>query len=210
MTEQTYNQALLELVQAGLSALKQRAAGSNAINTATAESHFLCSWMVQALKERRFAKLVAQDLTRWIREARSKGAGAQLPSLFKRIDNQYSAVLNKTQLGDALQAMLTELEESDWLVILDAEVDTKLKLDSDGRCSLIISVEQYQQRIKEQKIVKPITLYVRADEQLLAQAAAKHGLLISQGDKKASLIKHHKAYQVYPGNRQPALALLLD
>lgn len=166
--------------------------------------------MVQALKERRFAKLVAQDLTHWIREARSKGAGAQLPSLFKRIDSQYSAVLHKTQLGDALQAMLTELEESDWLVILDAEVDTKLKLDSDGRSSLIISVEQYQQRIKEQKIVKPITLYIRSDEQLLAQATAKHGLLISQGDKKASLIKHHKAYQVYPGNRQPALALLLD
>ncbi len=210
MTEQTYNQALLELVQAGLAALEQRSANTSAINTTTAESHFLCSWMVQALKERRFAKLVADDLTHWISIARSMGAGAQLPLMFKRINAQYSAVLNSKHLGDALQAMLTELEQNDWLVILDAEVDTKLKLASDGRNSLIISAEQYQGRIKEHKIIKSITLYVRADEQLLAQAAAKHGLLVSQGDKKSSLIKHHKAYRVFPGNKQPALALLLD
>ncbi|MFT5705379.1 MAG: hypothetical protein ACI8SK_001334 [Shewanella sp.] len=210
MTEQTYNQALLELVQAGLAALEQRSANGNAIKTTTAESHFLCSWMVQALKERRFAKLVADDLTHWISIARSMGAGAQLPLMFKRIEIQYSAVQGAKHLGDALQAMLTDLEQNDWLVILDAEVDTKLKLASDGRNSLIISVDQYQSRIQDHKIIRPITLYVRASEQLLAQAAAKHGLLVSQGDKKSSLIKHHVMYQVFPGNRQPALALLLD
>lgn len=210
MTEQTYNQALLELVQAGLAALEQRATNGNTIKTATAESHFLCSWMVQALKERRFAKLIANDLTQWISDARSMGAGAQLPSLFNRINDQYSAAQSCAHLGDALQALLTHLEQNDWLVILDAKVDTKLKLASDGRHSLIISAEQYQTRIKEQNIVKPITLYVRANEQLLAQTAATFGLLISQGDKKSSLIKHHRAYQIFPDNEQPALALLLD
>lgn len=209
MTEQTYNQAILALAQAGLAALAQRESSSNAINTPAAESHFLCSWMVQALKERRFSKLVAEDLNNWIRDGRSMGAGAQLPNLLSRIEQQYLAAINNSDIGASLQAMLNSLDEEQWLVIVDCEVTTKLKLDSDGRNSLIISVEQYEQHISQGKLLKPVTLYVRGDEQLLAQLAAEHQLLLSPGNKKASLIKHHKAYKLYPNNQQPSLALLV-
>lgn len=51
---------------------------------------------------------------------------------------------------------------------------------------------------------------MRGDEQLLASAACKQGLLLSQGNKKTTLIKHHKAYRLMPGNEQPALALLSE
>ena len=208
MTEQSYNQALVALAQAGLAALKARNDTPGSINTAAAESHFLCNWMVQSLKERRFSKLVAEDLTRWIREGRSKGAGAQLPLLLARIESQYLPAMENAQVGQSLRALIAELEAQDWLVILDCEVSGKLRLDSDGQNSLVISVEQYEQHLVDDKLVKPITLFIRADEQLIAQHAVKHALLLSQGDKKASSIKHHKAYRLYPGNRLPALALL--
>lgn len=210
MTEQTYNQAIIELAQAGLTALAHRTDSPNTINTAAAMSHFICSWMAQALKERRFSKLVADDLSNWIREGRSMGAAAQLPERLTRINTQYLASIDNQQIGESLKAMIEALDEEEWLVILDCEVSGKLKLDSDGRNSLIISVEQYEQHIEAGQLLKPITLYVRSDEQLLARLAAKHQLLLSPGNKKASLIKHHKAYKLYPNNQQPALALLVD
>lgn len=206
----SYNQAIVEFAQAGLAALEERASKANVIKTAAAESHFLCSWMASALKVRQFSKLIAKDLTQWIRDGRSLGAGAQLPSLLTRIDEQYRVAMNNQQLALSLEQFLSELVANDWIVILDEEVTTKLKLDSEGENSLVISVEQYEGRIQGENIIKPITMFVRANEQELAKVAAKHRLLLSQGDKKASLIKHHKAYQLFPNNEQPALALLLN
>ncbi len=206
----TYNQAIVALAQAGLGALEARASNTNSIKTAAAESHFLCSWMAQALKDRRFSKLVANDLTNWIRDGRSKGAGAQLKSLLERIQSQYLAAEQNSVIGASLIKMISELEQDNWLVTIDREVTAKLKLLAEGRNSLVISVEQYKEHIQSGQIIRPVTLYVRSDEQLLAKVAAKHGLLLSQGNKKASLIKYHKVYQVYPNNQQPALALLVD
>lgn len=206
----SYNQAIVEFAQAGLAALEERASKANVIKTAAAESHFLCSWMASALKVRQFSKLIAKDLTQWIRDGRSLGAGAQLPSLLTRIDEQYRVAMNNQQLALSLEQFLSELVANDWIVILDEEVTTKLKLDSEGENSLVISVEQYEGHIQGENIIKPITMFVRANEQELAKVAAKHRLLLSQGDKKASLIKHHKAYQLFPNNEQPALALLLN
>ncbi|WP_028773250.1 DUF2913 family protein [Shewanella waksmanii] len=210
MSAQTYNQAIVELAQAGLSALAERKQSTKAIQTPAAESHFLCSFLVQALKERRFSKLVADDINTWIRNGRSMGAGAQLPALMQRIDKQYLALADSKQLGDKLQAMLAELGEQDWVVIVDCDVDTKLKLDSDGSASLVIDVSQFEQHIDQGEVVKAINIFVRADEQQLAAAAAKHGLLLSQGNKKTSLVKHHKTYVLQPNNQQPALGLLVN
>ncbi|QQO84754.1 DUF2913 family protein [Shewanella algae] len=208
MTEQSYNQALLALTQAGLAALAERNHAAGSIKTPAAESHFLCNWMVQSLKEKRFSKLLVEDLTRWIREGRSLGAGAKLPEVLQRIQAQYLPAINNAAVGQSLQNLIAELQAEGWLVILDFEVSGKLKLDSQGQNSLVISTEQYQQHLLDGKLIKPITLYIRADEQLIAQFAVKHALLFSQGDKKASCIKHHKAYRLYPDNQQPALALL--
>lgn len=200
----SYNQALIEITQAGLAALEERSKSKNVVKTAAAESHFLCNWMVQALKERRFSKLIAKELNQWIRDARSMGAAAQLTSVLQRIESQYLAAEQNQALATSLNAMLNEFRENDWVVILDSEVTTRLKLDSSGQNSLIISNEQYDGHIDGDNLTKAITLYVRANEQELAKAAAKHGLLLSQGNKKASLIKHHKAYGVFPNNQVPA------
>jgi hypothetical protein len=56
--------------------------------------------------------------------------------------------------------------------------------------------------------VKPLTLYVRGDEAGTGTRRPLPSLLLSQGNKKTTLVKHHKAYRLMPGNAQPALALL--
>lgn len=210
MNSQTYNQAVLELARAGLADLTASAQAKKAQRTPAQESHFLCNWMVEALKEKRFSKLVADDLTAWIRMARSQGAGAELKQLLERIVHQYQSVENShVELGTALNAIIAELTQLEWLVFTDTEINTKLKLDADGQSSLVIDVKEFTQHIQDNQLIKPINLYVRADEQLLTQIALSHGLLISQGNKKTSLIKHHKTYQIYPQNQLPALCQLL-
>lgn len=210
MSDISYNQAILIFANAGLAALAGSADTSSSLKTPAGESHFLCSWMVTALKKRSFSKLLADDLTFWIRQARSMGANAELKLLLQKISQQYTYIADKQQgLGLSLKTMLTELEGSNWLTITDQEVTQKLKLNGDGRSSIIISEEQLTQRIVGGELIKPIMLYVRAPEQEFAEIAYKHNLLIGSGKKKTSLIKHHKPYWIWPKNLQPALTVLL-
>lgn len=210
MNSQTYNQAVLELALAGLADLTASAQTKKAQRTSAQESHFLCNWMVESLKEKRFSKLVADDLTAWIRLARSQGAGAELKRLLERIVYQYQSIeTSEPALGTALNAMIETLKQADWLVFTDTEISAKLKLDGDGQSSLVIDAKEFNQHIKDNQLIKPINLYVRADEQTLTRIALSHGLLLSQGNKKTSLIKHHKTYQIFPKNQQPALCQLL-
>ncbi|MGI2257979.1 DUF2913 family protein [Shewanella sp. GXUN23E] len=205
-----YNQAILAMARDGLAALADSALARKQ-PTAAQESHFICSWMADALKKHTYPKSLARDLTIWVRDGRSLGAGAQLKSLLERIVAQYGAVEHQgTMLGSALNAWLDALRASEVLVITDTPVDSKLKLDNDGLPSVIISAPEYQQHIHSGELVKAITLYIRADEAMLAETALAQGLLLSCGDKKASLIKHHKAYRIYPANNQPGLALLIS
>lgn len=210
MNSQTYNQAVLELALAGLADLTASAQTRKAQRTPAQQSHFLCNWMVESLKEKRFSKLVADDLTAWIRLARSQGAGADLKQLLERIVFQYQTVeQSEPTLGTALNAMINTLKQTDWLVFTDTEINTKLKLDGEGQSSLVIDARALAQHIHDGQLIKPINLYVRADEQQLTRIALSHGLLLSQGNKKSSLIKHHKAYRIYPDNQLPSLCLLL-
>lgn len=210
MNSQTYNQVVLELAIAGLADLTASAQTKKAQRTPAQESHFLCNWMVESLKEKRFSKLVADDLTAWIRLARSQGAGAELKHLLERIVYQYQAIeQTEPALGIGLNAMLEELKQAQWLVFTDTDITVKLKLDGDGQSSLVIDAKEFSQHIKDNQLVKPINLYVRADEQQLTRIALSHGLLLSQSNKKTSLIKHHKTYRIYPHNQQPALCQLL-
>lgn len=210
MNSQTYNQVVLELAIAGLADLTASAQTKKAQRTPAQESHFLCNWMVESLKEKRFSKLVADDLTAWIRLARSQGAGAELKHLLERIVFQYQAIeQTEPALGIGLNAMLEELKQAQWLVFTDTDITAKLKLDGDGQSSLVIDAKEFNQHIKDNQLVKPINLYVRADEQQLTRIALSHGLLLSQSNKKTSLIKHHKTYRIYPHNQQPALCQLL-
>jgi hypothetical protein len=207
---QTYNQAMLILAQAGLEALASSASRHKAKRTPAQESHFLCNWMVESLKEKRFSKLVADDLTQWIRDARTQGAGAQLPDLLTRIERQYQVATSKTQgLGDALARLIEAMRGLDWLVITDSDIDTKLKLDGQGQSSLIISAKALNGHIKNSELIKPINLYLRGDENVLAQQALAQGLIVSQGNKKTSLIKHHKTYILTPDNNLAQLCLLI-
>lgn len=210
MSTPSYNHTLLSMATDALDALAQSNAGSSHA-TAAQQSHFLCSWMAQALKDRRYAKCIADDLTVWVRQGRSMGAAANLKSLLERIRNQYSALMQSpTQLGKALADLLDAAAAMDFIVYSDTPIKTKLKLDADGQASIIVCADEYQQHIRDGELIKPITLYVRCEEQALAKLAFDHGLMLTLGDKKASLIKHHKAYKLFPNNALPSLALLTN
>lgn len=210
MTPPTYNQALLEMASQSLAELARTGAQKAGNRTPAQESHFLCTWMADSLKEKRFSRLVMEDLKAWVQLGRTLGAGADLKGLLERIIRQYErAMAEPTGLGGRLAALLAELEATGWLVLTSSEVNAKLRLQSGGQPSLIISASEYQGHIEAGELVKPLTLYVRGDEARLAQAAFSHCLLLSQGNKKTTLVKHHKAYRLVPGNAQPALALLI-
>ncbi|MBT1444430.1 DUF2913 family protein [Shewanella sp. JM162201] len=208
MSTPDYNHTLLAMANDGIAALAASSAGSSHATKAQ-QSHFLCSWMAQALKDRRYAKCIADDLTQWVRLGRSVGAGAELKSLLERISHQYSAAMQApTGLGKRLNALLSAAREADFIIYTDTPIKSKLKLDADGQSSVIICADEFTANINGDELVKPLTLYVRADEQTLAKLAYEHTLLLTLGDKKASLIKHHKAYRLYPHNLLPSLALL--
>lgn len=205
----TYKQAILLMAREGLDALAQSALARKQ-PTPAQESHFLCNWMADALKKKTYPKFLAADLTAWVRDGRSLGAGAQLKQLLQRIVYQYGQLEGDNgALGLALRGWLEQLSADEVLVITDTPVTAKLKLDNDGLPSVIISAPEFAQSLAGDELVKPLTLYIRADEPMLAETALSCGLLLSQGDKKASLIKHHKAYRLYPGNELPSLALLI-
>ncbi|MGY3933062.1 Protein of uncharacterised function (DUF2913) [Aeromonas encheleia] len=211
MTPPNYNQALFDMATQSLAELARTAEQKAGKRTPAQESHFLCTWMADSLKEKRFSRLVMEDLKGWIQQGRTLGAGADLKGLLERIVCQYGrAMAVPEQLGARLATLLAELEEAGWLVFTDSELDAKLRLLSQGQSSLVISASEYQGHIAEGELLKPLTLYVRGDEKQLAQAAFAQGLLLSQGDKKATLVKHHKAYRLVPANAQPALALLAE
>tara|TARA_R110001583_G_scaffold42751_4_gene135906 strand:+ start:4143 stop:4787 length:645 start_codon:yes stop_codon:yes gene_type:complete len=209
MTTETYNQALLTLALAGIEAINTSASQHKSVRTPAQESHFLCNWMVESLKTKRFSKLMADDLTTWISQARSQGAGAQLKRLLTCIADQYQQANNSTiATGAGLKGLLAALTEQKWVVITDTDIDVKLKLGSDGQSSIVISAKQFNQHIVDDKIVKPISMYIRGDEKLVARLALEQGLLLSQANKKTSLIKHHKTYMLMPSNLHPNLCLL--
>jgi hypothetical protein len=43
--------------------------------TPAQESHFLCTWMADFLKEKRFSRLVMEDLKTWVQLGRTLGPG---------------------------------------------------------------------------------------------------------------------------------------
>ncbi|WP_378081773.1 DUF2913 family protein [Aeromonas bestiarum] len=211
MTPPNYNQALLDMATQSLAELARTAEQKAGKRTPAQESHFLCTWMADSLKEKRFSRLVMEDLKGWIQQGRTLGAGADLKGLLERIAFQYARVqADSQQLGTRLAAMLAELESAGWLVFTDSEVSAKLRLQGQGQSSLVISSREYGEHLVQGELVKPLTLYARCDENQLAEAAFRHGLLLSQGNKKTTLVKHHKAYSLVPANLQPALALLAE
>ncbi|MBP8159358.1 MAG: DUF2913 family protein, partial [Aeromonas sp.] len=148
MTPPNYNQALLDMATQSLAELARTAEQKAGKRTPAQESHFLCTWMADSLKEKRFSRLVMEDLKGWIQQGRTLGAGADLKGLLERIAFQYARVqADSQQLGTRLAALLAELEAAGWLVFTDSEVNAKLRLQGQGQSSLVISSCEYGEHI---------------------------------------------------------------
>ncbi|MGL5949216.1 MAG: DUF2913 family protein [Aeromonas sp.] len=208
-TPMPYHQALLAMARTSLAELARTGAQKASPRSRAQESHFLCTWLADGLKTKRFDRQVKEQLELWIQTARSQGAAADLTGLLERLIAQYDAALAApTALGDKLDALCDELRAQNWHVIRDCALDGKARLPGDGNGSVVICANAQANALAGNELIAPLTLYMRGSEMTLALLAAKHGLLLSQGIKKGSLVKWHHAYRLYPDNAQPALALL--
>ena len=90
---QDYNQALLDMATQSLAELARTAEQKAGKRTPAQESHFLCTWMADSLKEKRFSRLVMEDLKAWVQLGRTLGAGADLKGLLSRIVCQYGRAM---------------------------------------------------------------------------------------------------------------------
>ena len=134
MTPSAYNQALLEMATQSLAELTRTGEQKAGKRTPAQESHFLCTWMAASLKEKRFSRLVMEDLKGWVQLGRTLGAGADLKGLLERIVSQYqNAMANPLQLGSKLANMLAELEQAGGLAGTDRERSERQAAPAIGR-----------------------------------------------------------------------------
>ena len=111
MTPPTYNQALLEMASQSLAELARTGAQKAGKRTPAQESHFLCTWMADSLKEKRYSRLGMEDLKAWVQLGRTLGAGADLKGLLERIIRQYErAMAEPSGQGGLLAALLAHLQ----------------------------------------------------------------------------------------------------
>ena len=126
MTLPAYNQALLEMARQSLAELERTAAQKMSKRTPAQESHFLCTWMADSLKEKRFSRLVMEDLKTWVQLGRTLGAGADLKGLLERVQRQYERAMHEpVQLGSRLADLRLALEGAGWLGFTDSELNTR-------------------------------------------------------------------------------------
>lgn len=208
----SYNQHLLNLVSAGLAALDDAQSKKRSLNNPVAETHFLGSWIVGATKSKEFDRCLAKDLSLWVQESRTKGPNAGFKETFERIKNAYTLIClqsekNLTQV--ALEAILDELTEDDWLIETESVITTKLKLSSSGEKSLVICADGYDKAFSDTDGVleKPLSVYIRNGDEEFIKRMFDRGYLVFAAQSK-SLVKRHNKYIVRPFNLGNRIAIL--
>lgn len=211
-SEQTYNQHMLNLVQTGLTELKQAQAQKRSLQNPRAETHFLGTWIITVLKEKRFDSCLATDLNLWLQESRTLGPKAEFKQRFERIAKVYEQIcqrqtVNLTQF--VLEDILTELDNEGWLLETDVEVTPKMKLSSSGENSLVICTEVYDKAFSDTDGVleSPLSVFIRHGDQAFIDKMFAHGYLVFASNTR-SIVKKHNRYILRPFNQAKKLALL--
>ncbi|MGB5446102.1 MAG: DUF2913 family protein, partial [Psychromonas sp.] len=170
------------------------------------EAHYLGAWVTTAMKNKRFDSIVVPTLQAWQRQARSLGKNAGLKRQFTYLEKCYSEVLDDHKqvqpvYKEQLEKLLAKLNDDEWMVTTDLTVGERLNRHSGGKESLIVCAQQMQSCFDEQGVlIKPISLYVRGNQQKVIDFAfAEHLLLYKTTDYK-SKVKYHGEFIVYPNN----------
>lgn len=210
--DMTYNQHMLKLVTTGLTELAQAQEQKRSLQNPRSETHFLGTWIITALKEKRFDSSLAIDLNLWLQENRTLGHKAEFKQRFEKIAQVYKLVcsretVNLTQF--ILEDILTELDNEGWLLETDMEVTPKMKLSSSGENSLVICEKVYDKAFSDTDGVleSPLSVFIRHGDQAFIDKMFTHGYLVFSSNVR-SIVKKHNRYILRPFNQANKLALL--
>lgn len=201
-----FYQEIYKLVSDGLQELADSQQAGKTPHNPVSETHFLSAWVTKAIKQQRYDHCLAKTLLAWQQQARSMGKNAQLKQQFEHIYQTFSGIprdedVARATTSEQLESLYELLEDADWLVTTEYEVNRKVTHHTDGQASLVVCAKQFKEGISEQgEVIKPISLYVRGDAQFFVDTAYKAGLLMYKVTDYKSKVKYHGEYIIYPHN----------
>ncbi len=210
----SYTKEIKQLAQDALNALQDAKALKKIPSNPITEETFLCRWVAQALKKQRYTSLVNEDLKRWTQQGRSQGKNAKIKEQLTCINSFYNHFFYDTETlfpvtKDQFNEFSASLHQANWKVNTEFEINRKVRVISDGQDSFAVCERALSLSFDEdQKLIKPLSLYLRGNEEWFTQKAYEHKLLLKKITHYKSIVKYHGEYQIWPNNHIDALALI--
>ena len=201
-----FSQEIYTLISSALSDLEASQASGRTPKNTLNEAHFLGAWVTTSIKTKRFDSITVPTLKAWQSKARSLGKNAGLKDQFTYLQSCYNQVLDTNKKVQAvnysqIETLVKQLEDEQWMVNTDLVVGNKLNRHSGGKASLIICEQELLDNFDEQGIlIKPLSLYLRGDLNVLVNYAFEDNLLLHKITDYKSKVKYHGEFIVYPNN----------
>lgn len=201
-----FSQEIYNVIDCALSELTASQATKRTPKNALSEAHYLGAWVTTAMKKKRFDPVVLTTLQGWQRQARSLGKNAGLKKQFIYLQQCYSRILNDDKQVqpvtlEQLNRLYAQLTAKQWMVTTDLVVGERLNRHSGGKDSLIVCAEKTAACFDAQgQLIKPISLYVRGNQQAIIDLAFAENLLLYKKTDYKSKVKYHGEFIVYPNN----------
>jgi len=201
-----FSQEIYKLLNSALTELSDSKTRGKTPNNVLSEAHYLGAWVTTAMKKKRFDSILLATLKNWQRQARSLGGNSKLKEQFTYLIKCYNQVLDDNKEVQSvnikqLNTLYEKLSEDQWMVTTDINVGEKLNRFSGGQASLIVCRDQINNCFDEQgKLIKPLSLYVRGDQQKIVNDAFALNLLLYKKTDYKSKVKYHGEFIIYPEN----------
>ncbi|GLT15935.1 hypothetical protein GCM10007931_29100 [Vibrio algivorus] len=206
-----YSQEIQRVVTSALLELKQQHQSGKLANTPITNTHFLARWVTKSIKSQEFDSCVKDDLIRWQKLSRSKGAGSELLATFERIERLYQHFLPadsepKAIKDSDIEAFMDHMEAKGWEVVNEFELTEKTQIFADQPNSFVLCAKQCDDCFEGELLTKPMSFYVRGNHAAFVTEATEQGFLLHKQTDYKSIVKYHGEYLVYPYNIGPKLA----
>ena len=202
----SFYQEIYKLVTDGLNELAESQQAGKTPKNPVSETHFLNAWVTKMIKQQRYDHCVADTLVSWQKQARSMGKHAQMKQQFLDIQRVYADIPRDGEVANPVTqaqfvALYDVLEQADWVVATEYEVNRKVTHHTDGQASLVVCAAKAKLAFSEDgELVKPLSLFVRGDVKQILAEAYKQGMLLYKVTDYKSIVKYHGEYIVYPHN----------
>ncbi|OEF23511.1 DUF2913 family protein [Vibrio rumoiensis] len=206
-----YSVEIQNVVNNALSDLKQQHSASKLANTPITNTHFLARWVTKSIKSQCYDACVKDDLIRWQKASRSKGAGSDLLGTFERISSVYQRIVpigeeHAPVLDSDIEAFMDHMENLGWEVVNEFELTEKTQIFADQPNSFVLCAKQCDDCFDGTDLVKPMSFYVRGNHVAFVEEATKNGFLLHKQTDYKSIVKYHGEYRIYPNNHGKKLA----